>query len=209
MGEKEGFIDKWKKDGHAGRAHEREGEEQEANGERVVGEPAREFNAGTNRCTCMQHREVLSYRGWGMLACTHDGERTGGLEAGEMLGGGWEWFRCGYEEGRVGVLGQECLLSRVVRHRVVKEGWKGNWGQDVVKHEDDWQRLAKRWARRGIADDEMGKKSHGETRDVKLAMMIEERDGNEMPGSHSTVVRTLVSGGCRGWNHDATPSHHY
>lgn len=161
MGEKEGFTDKWKKDGHAGRAHEREGEEQEANGERVVGEPAREFNAGTNRCTCMQHREVLSYRGWGMLACTQDGERTGGLEAGEMLGGGWEWFRCGYEEGRVGVLGQECLLSRVVRHRVVKEGWKGNWGQDVVKHEDDWQRLAKRWAGRGIAEDEMGKKSHG------------------------------------------------
>lgn len=61
MGEREGFIDKWKKDDHAGQADEREGEEQEANGERVVGEPARELNAGTNRCTCMQHREVLSY----------------------------------------------------------------------------------------------------------------------------------------------------
>lgn len=72
-----------------------------------------------------------------MLARMHDGERTGGLEAGEMPDGGWEWFRCGDEEGRVWVLGEECLLSRLVRHRVVKEGWKGDWGQDVVRHEND------------------------------------------------------------------------
>ena len=62
---------------------------------------------------------------------TQDGEGKDGLEAGEMPGGGWEWFRCGYEEGPFWVLGQECWPSQVVKQRHVNEGWKGNWGQDL------------------------------------------------------------------------------